>query len=223
MSKDFYSILGVDRTADEKEIKKAFRKIAMKYHPDRNPDNPEAEEKLKEASKAYETLSDPEKRATYDRMGHSAYEQGMGSGGFGGGFSGGDFNDIFGDIFGQAFGGGGFGGFGGGRSQQQARQGANLLYNITLTLEEAVLVTPAMVKVRLKIAMSLLVAPAMVKVRFGCNKGFLSCNKPVPIVMVQANKLKTLVQIVMVRAKQFSNKHLRSLYLLALMMATVYA
>lgn len=138
MSKDFYSILGVDRTADEKEIKKAFRKIAMKYHPDRNPDNPEAEEKLKEASKAYETLSDPEKRATYDRMGHSAYEQGMGSGGFGGGFSGGDFNDIFGDIFGQAFGGGGFGGFGGGRSQQQARQGANLLYNITLTLEEAV-------------------------------------------------------------------------------------
>ena len=186
MSKDFYSILGVDRTADEKEIKKAFRKIAMKYHPDRNPDNPEAEEKLKEASKAYETLSDPEKRATYDRMGHSAYEQGMGSGGFGGGFSGGDFNDIFGDIFGQAFGGGGFGGFGGGRSQQQARQGANLLYNITLTLEEAVK---------------------------GCKKQ----------IMVQANKLKTLVQIVMVRAKQFSNKHLRSLYLLALMMATVYA
>ncbi len=139
MSKDFYSILGVDKSADEKEIKKAFRKIAMKYHPDRNPDNPEAEEKLKEASKAYETLSDPEKRATYDRVGHHAYEQGMGAGGFGGGgFAGGDFNDIFGDIFGQAFGGaGGFGGFGGGSSRRASR-GADLLYNISLTLEEAV-------------------------------------------------------------------------------------
>lgn len=142
MSKDFYSILGVDKSADEKEIKKAFRKIAMKYHPDRNPDNPEAEEKLKEASKAYETLSDPEKRATYDRVGHHAYEQGMGAGGFGGGgFTGSDLNDIFGDIFGQAFGGaggfGGFGGFGGGSSRRASR-GADLLYNISLTLEEAV-------------------------------------------------------------------------------------
>lgn len=136
MSKDFYSVLGVDRSADEKEIKKAFRKLAMKYHPDRNPDNPEAEEKLKEATRAYETLSDAEKRAAYDRMGHDAYEQGMGAGGFGG-FDGGNFNDIFSDLFGQAFGGsGGFGGFGGGG--RRASRGADLLYNISLTLEEAV-------------------------------------------------------------------------------------
>ncbi len=109
MSQDFYSILGVDKSADDKEIKKAFRKLAMKYHPDRNPDNPEAEEKLKEASRAYETLSDPEKRATYDRMGHAAYEQGMGAGGFGGG-----------------------------RGSSRSRGGADLLYSLSLTLEEAV-------------------------------------------------------------------------------------
>lgn len=140
MSKDFYTVLGVERSADEKEIKKAYRKLAMKYHPDRNPDNPEAEEKFKEASMAYEVLSDAEKRAAYDRMGHDAFEQGMGNGGFGGGgfggFSGGNFNDIFGDIFGQAFGGGGFGGFGG--ASERPRRGKDLLYTLTLTLEEAV-------------------------------------------------------------------------------------
>ncbi len=134
MSQDFYSILGVDKSADDKEIKKAFRKLAMKYHPDRNPDNPEAEEKLKEASRAYETLSDPEKRATYDRMGHAAYEQGMAAGGFGGGgFSAEDIFSQFGDIV-----GGAFGGFGGGRGSSRSRGGADLLYSLSLTLEEAV-------------------------------------------------------------------------------------
>lgn len=138
MSQDYYSILGVDKSASEQDIKKAFRKMAMKYHPDRNPDNPEAEEKLKEATRAYEVLGDAEKRAMYDRMGHSAFEQtGGGGGGFGGGFSAEDIFSQFGDIFGGAFGGGGFGGFGGGRQARQQR-GADLLYNLTLTLEEAV-------------------------------------------------------------------------------------
>ncbi|UNU74225.1 molecular chaperone DnaJ [Moraxella nasovis] len=141
MSKDFYSVLGVDKSADEKEIKKAYRRLAMKYHPDKNPDDPTAEEKFKEATTAYEVLGDKEKRAAYDRMGHAAFEQGMGNGGFGGGFGNADFSDIFGDIFGGAFGGssgGGFGDFfGGGRSRSRAQKGSDLLYKITLTLEEA--------------------------------------------------------------------------------------
>ena len=145
MSKrDFYEVLGVGKTADEQEIKKAYRKLAMKYHPDRNPDDPEAEEKFKEASMAYEVLSDANKRSAYDRMGHAAFENGMGGGGFGGG----NFQDIFGDIFGGM--GGGRGGnasgfqdifgdiFGGARGGSRQRRGADLRYMLDLTLEEAV-------------------------------------------------------------------------------------
>ena len=136
MSKaDYYDLLGVDRGVDEKALKSAFRKSAMKYHPDRNPDNPDAEAKFKEINEAYEVLKDPQKRAAYDQFGHAAFEQGGGGGFGGGGFAGaGGFSDIFEDIFGEMMGGGGR--RGGGRSGGRER-GADLRYNMEVTLEEA--------------------------------------------------------------------------------------
>jgi molecular chaperone DnaJ len=131
--RDYYEVLGVSRSADEAEIKKAYRKLALKYHPDKNPDDKDAEEKFKEAAEAYEVLSDANKRARYDRFGHA----GMG-GAAGGGYSGGGMNmeDIF-EQFGDVF-GGAFGGFGGGRSSGGSRmaRGTNLRVKIKLTLEE---------------------------------------------------------------------------------------
>ena len=133
--KDLYNILGVAKTASQDDIKKAFRKLAMKYHPDRNPDNrEEAEAKFKEAKAAYDILSDEQKRATYDRYGYEA-ASGNGAGGGFGGFGAGGFNaDVFGDIFGDIFGGGRNRG---GARQQQAR-GHDLAYELDLSLEEAV-------------------------------------------------------------------------------------
>jgi molecular chaperone DnaJ len=133
---DYYETLGVSRTADEKELKSTFRKLAMKYHPDKNPGDAESEKKFKEINEAYETLKDPQKRAAYDRFGHAAFEQGGMGGGGGGGFAGGGgFSDIFEDIFGEMMGGG----RGGGRQRSAGgrERGADLRYNMEISLEEA--------------------------------------------------------------------------------------
>lgn len=132
--RDYYDVLGVEKSADEAELKKAYRKLAKQYHPDMNPGDKEAEAKFKEASEAYEVLSDSTKRSQYDQFGHAAFEAGGGPGGAGGFYSTGDFGDIFGDLFGDIF--------GGGRSRRQASngpmKGASLRINIRLKFEEAV-------------------------------------------------------------------------------------
>ena len=131
--RDYYEVLGVDKNADENTLKKAYRKLAKKYHPDMNPGDKDAEAKFKEATEAYGVLSDPEKRRQYDQFGHAAFEQG-GAGGFGGfDFSGADFSDIFGDIFGDFFGGGRTR-----RASNAPQRGASLRAVVHLTFEEAV-------------------------------------------------------------------------------------
>ena len=134
--RDYYEVLGVSRDADEAAIKKAYRALAKKYHPDMNPGDKEAEKKFKEASEAYAVLSDAEKRRQYDQFGHAAFEGGAGgAGGFGGfDFSGTDFSDIFGDIFGDLFGGSRRGG----RAGNGPMKGANIRKSIRITFEEAV-------------------------------------------------------------------------------------
>ncbi|GAA4271002.1 molecular chaperone DnaJ [Aquimarina gracilis] len=145
MKEDFYDILGVSKNASEAEIKKAYRKKAIEYHPDKNPGDKTAEEKFKKAAEAYEVLSDPDKKARYDQFGHQAFE--------GGGFGGGGMNmdDIFsqfGDIFGGGF--GGFGGFGGGGRQRRVK-GSNLRIRVKLTLEEIANGVEKKIKVKRKI------------------------------------------------------------------------
>lgn len=137
--RDYYEILGVKRDAAEADIKKAYRRIAMKYHPDRNPDDKDAEEKFKEASEAYEILSDTKKRSVYDQHGHAAFDGtgGMGAGAASGGF--GNFGDVFGDVFGDIF--------GGGRSRGGPQRGADLRYTLTIDLEDAVRGTTTKIKV----------------------------------------------------------------------------
>ncbi|OBS10332.1 molecular chaperone DnaJ [Acidihalobacter prosperus] len=138
MSKrDYYEVLGVERSAGDDELKKAYRRLAMKYHPDRNPDDAEAVEHFKEAKEAYEVLSDAQKRAAYDQFGHAGVNGGAASGGAG--FGGAGFGDIFEDIFGDIF--------GGGRGRERNYRGADLQYNLDLSLEEAVFGTEVKIRV----------------------------------------------------------------------------
>jgi molecular chaperone DnaJ len=127
--RDYYEVLGINRDAPDTDIKKAYRRLAMKFHPDRNPDNTKAEDQFKEAKEAYEVLSDPEKRAAYDQYGHAGVDHSAGMGAGAAGFGG--FADAFGDIFGDIFGGGG------GRSRSNVYRGADLRYNLEVSLEEA--------------------------------------------------------------------------------------
>ena len=131
--KDFYDILGINRDASDDDIKKAYRKLATKFHPDRNPDSKDAEDKFKEAKEAYEILSEPEKRRAYDTYGHAGVNPNLsgGPGGFNSGEGFGGFSEAFGDIFGEIFGGGR------GRGGQQVYRGADLRYNMEITLEQA--------------------------------------------------------------------------------------
>ncbi|MEH6760009.1 MAG: molecular chaperone DnaJ [Maribacter arcticus] len=148
MKEDYYEVLGISKSASAAEIKKAYRKKALQYHPDKNPGDSSAEELFKKSAEAYEVLSDADKKARYDQFGHAAFEGG--AGGFGGG--GMNMDDIFsqfGDIFGGAFGGGGFGGFGGGG--QRRVKGSNLRIRVTLTLEEIANGVEKKVKVRRKV------------------------------------------------------------------------
>ena len=153
--RDYYEVLGVDRGASADEIKKAYRKAALKYHPDKNPGDKEAEEKFKEAAEAYDVLSNPDKKARYDQFGHEGMN--AGAGGFGGGFSGGGFSmeDIFsqfGDIFGGHF-GGGFGGFGGSsRGGRRVNRGSDLRIKVKLSLKEVVNGTTKKLKINKDIA-----------------------------------------------------------------------
>ena len=129
MARDYYDILGLSKSASDSDIKSAYRKLAMKYHPDRNPGDKKAEENFKEISEAYEVLKDPQKKAAYNQFGHAAFSQGTGSGTTGGfsGFGSGGFSDIFEDMF----------GMGGDSGRRSASSGSDLRYDLSISLEQA--------------------------------------------------------------------------------------
>lgn len=160
--RDYYEILGVSKDVSAAELKKAYRRVAMKYHPDRNPDDKSMEEKFKEANEAYEVLADPQKRAAYDQYGHAGVDAQSGMGGAGAGF--GNFSDIFGDVFGDIFGAAGAGG----RGRSGASRGSDLRYTLDLSLEEAVKGSTVQIKV-----------PTLVSCKVCTGSGAKAGSKPV--------------------------------------------
>ncbi|MFP4270646.1 MAG: DnaJ domain-containing protein, partial [Alphaproteobacteria bacterium] len=142
--RDYYETLGLRRGASAQEIKSAYRKLAMQYHPDRNPGDEAAEHRFKEINEAYEVLKDEQKRAAYDQFGHAAFEQGAGGGGRPGGFDFGSFADVFDDLFGDLA--------GGARRRGANNRGADLRYNLTITLEDAFNGKKAQLKVPTSVA-----------------------------------------------------------------------
>ena len=182
MKEDFYQTLGVDKKATADEIKKSYRKLAMQYHPDRNPGNKESEEKFRAVAEAYEVLSDPQKRAAFDSYGHAAFDGGAGQrggGGFGGGgfHPGGGFSDMFGDIFEDLMGGGGR------RAQAFNARGADLRYNVEISLEEAF-------------------KGKQTKVKFNCASACQTCNATGSASKSQAERCGTCAGRGTIRAQQ---------------------
>ena len=212
--RDFYDVLGVGKSASPDELKSAYRKLAVKYHPDKNPGDKVAEDKFKEASEAYGILSDKEKKQNYDNFGHAAFENGGGrqSGGFGG-FGGADFSDIFEDFFGD------FGGGGRSRNRSSNNRGSDLRYDLSITLEEAYQGKKQDIKFSTTEKCNTCKGNGSKpghspdrctycggngKIR--SNQGFLQYNKHVLNVMVMVKKLQIHVMTVMDKEK---NKHLK--------------
>lgn len=199
MSKrDYYEVLGVERGASEADLKKAYRRLAMKYHPDRNPGDKESEDMFKEANEAYEVLSDASKRAAFDQYGHAGVDPSMGGGGAG--FGGANFSDIFGDVFSDFFGGGGRGGGRGG-----AQRGSDLRYTLELNLEEAVRGTTVSIRVPTLVncqpcdgsgakkgSTPSTCRRAAASVRCACSKASSRCSKPARAAMARARSLPTV-------------------------------
>ena len=198
--KDYYEVLGVSRNAEQSDIKKAYRKLAMKHHPDRNSNDKDAEEKFKEVQKAYAILSDAQKRSAYDQFGHAAVDGSMGGGGQGfGGFSG--FGDVFEDIFENIF----TNGRGGQGRQSRGQRGSDLQLNVQLTLEEAAKGKQIEITVPRHVTCDSCTGSGAKKgstpkqVKFAFSKDFSRYNKRVQLVMEKVKSLLILVVNVMAR------------------------